>query len=150
MTAPYVPFFHVGILVRDIDQAAQDFSALLGLRFEPVRTAPVVTGEVNRFRYSLQGPPYLELVQMTGSGIWGPAVGEGLHHIAFAEPDVPGRCAAFDGPDLTSGADTVVQGEGGALRVIFTRPETLHGIRAEYLESPMVAATLERLRAFTR
>jgi hypothetical protein len=44
----------------------------------------------------------------------------------------------------------VVQGEGGAARVIFTRPETLHGIRAEYLESPMVAATLERLRAFTR
>jgi hypothetical protein len=41
-----------------------------------------------------------------------------------------------------------VQGEGG--RVIFTRPELLHGIRAEYLESAMVAATLERLRAFTR
>jgi catechol 2,3-dioxygenase-like lactoylglutathione lyase family enzyme len=146
----YVPFFHVGILVRDIDQAAQDFSALLGVQFEPVRAAPVVTGEVNRFRYSLQGPPYLELVQMTGSGIWGPAIGEGLHHIAFAEPDVPGRCAAFASPDLTSGADTVVQGEGGAARVIFTRPEMLHGIRAEYLESPMVAATLERLRAFTR
>jgi catechol 2,3-dioxygenase-like lactoylglutathione lyase family enzyme len=150
MSGGYVPFFHVGILVRDIDQAAQDFSALLGLRFEAVRAAPVVTGEVNRFCYSLQGPPYLELVQMTGSGIWGPAVGEGLHHIAFAEPDVPGRCAAFASPDLTSGADTVVQGEGGAARVIFTRPQMLHGIRAEYLESPMVAATLERLRAFTR
>jgi hypothetical protein len=65
------PFFHLGILVRDIDQAARDFSALLGLRFEPVRAAPVVTGEVMRFRYSLDGPPFLELVQMAGSGIWG-------------------------------------------------------------------------------
>jgi catechol 2,3-dioxygenase-like lactoylglutathione lyase family enzyme len=149
VSARYVPFFHVGILVRDIDQAARDFGALLGLEFEPVRTAPVVTGELNRFCYSRQGPPYLELVQMTGSGIWGPEAGEGLHHIAFDEPDVPGRCAAFAGPGL-AGADTVVQGEDGAARVVFTRPETLHGIRAEYLESPMVARTLERLRDFTR
>jgi catechol 2,3-dioxygenase-like lactoylglutathione lyase family enzyme len=144
MSAGYVPFFHVGILVRDIDQAAEDFKALLGLRFEPVRAAPMVTGEVGRFRYSLEGPPYLELVQMTGSGLLAPAHGEGLHHIAFSEPDVPGRCAAFGGE-----ADTVVQG-GGVARVIFTRPGALHGIRAEYLESPMVAATLERLHAFTR
>jgi catechol 2,3-dioxygenase-like lactoylglutathione lyase family enzyme len=145
MSAGYVPFFHVGILVRDIDQAAEDFEALLGLRFEPVRAAPMVTGEMSRFRYSLQGPPYIELVQMTGSGLLAPAHGEGLHHIAFSEPDVPGRCAAFGGE-----ADTVVQGEGGVARVIFTRPGALHGIRAEYLESPMVAATLERLSAFTR
>lgn len=93
--AGYVPFFHVGILVRDIDQAAEDFSAILGPQFEPVRAAPVVSGEMNRFCYSLQG-------------------------------------------------------EGGVARVIFTRPELLHGIRAEYLESAMAAATLERLRAFTR
>jgi catechol 2,3-dioxygenase-like lactoylglutathione lyase family enzyme len=149
VTAPYVPFFHVGVLVRDIDQAVRDFGALLGLEFEPVRSAPVVTGELNRFCYSRQGPPYLELVQMTGSGIWGPEVGEGLHHIAFAEPDVPGRCAAFTSPEL-AGTDTVVAGEDGRPRVIFTQPELLHGIRAEYLESPMVAATLERLRDFTR
>jgi catechol 2,3-dioxygenase-like lactoylglutathione lyase family enzyme len=144
MAAGYVPFFHVGILVRDIDQAAEDFEALLGLRFEPVRAAPMVSGEVSRFRYSLQGPPYIELVQMGGSSLLAPAHGEGLHHIAFSEPDVPGRCAAFGGE-----ADTVVQGEGGVARVIFTRPGALHGIRAEYLESPMVAATLERLHAFT-
>jgi len=128
MSAGYVPFFHVGILVRDIDQAAEDLEALLGLQFEPVRAAPMVSGDIGRFRYSLQGPPYLELVQ-----------------IAFSEPDVPSRCAAFGGE-----ADAVVQGEGGVARVIFTRPGALHGIRAEYLESPMVAATLERLRAFTR
>jgi hypothetical protein len=31
--------------------------------------------------------------------------------------------------------------------VIFTRPEALHGIRVEYLMSPMVTATFERLAA---
>jgi catechol 2,3-dioxygenase-like lactoylglutathione lyase family enzyme len=147
MEAEYVPFFHVGVLVRDIDQAAADFGQRLGLRFEPVRSAPLITGEIMRFRYSLPGPPYLELVQMadTSLGIWGPEQGEGLHHIAFADPDVPGTCAAFAGQ-----ADTVVGGgEGGTPRVIFTRPEALHGIRVEYLQSAMVAATFDRLRDAT-
>jgi catechol 2,3-dioxygenase-like lactoylglutathione lyase family enzyme len=144
--ADYVPFFHVGVLVRDIDQAAEDFAKTLGLRFEPVRSAPLVTGETMRFCYSLQGPPYLELVQMaaTSLGIWGPEQAEGLHHIAFADPDVPGTCAAFGGQ-----ADIVVGGEGGSARVIFTRPEALHGIRVEYLQSAMVTATFERLRDAT-
>jgi catechol 2,3-dioxygenase-like lactoylglutathione lyase family enzyme len=146
MEAEYVPFFHVGVLVRDIDQAAADFGTMLGLRFEPVRSAPLVSGETMRFCYSLQGPPYLELVQMaaTSLGIWGPEQADGLHHIAFADPDVPGTCAAFGGQ-----ADTVVGGEGGSARVIFTRPEALHGIRVEYLQSAMVAATFERLRDAT-
>ena len=147
MEAAYVPFFHVGVLVRDIDQAAEDFGQTLGLRFEPVRSAPLVTGETMRFCYSLAGPPYLELVQMadTSLGIWGPDQGEGLHHIAFADPDVPGSCAAFGGQ-----ADTVVGGgAGGSPRVIFTRPEALHGIRVEYLQSAMVTATFERLRDAT-
>jgi methylmalonyl-CoA/ethylmalonyl-CoA epimerase len=143
MNDPYVPFFHVGILVHDIDAAAGDFSRLLGLEFEPVRSAPVASGEMMRFRYSLAGPPFLELVQMmeTGIGIWGADQGEGLHHLAFGEPDLPGRCAAFEGR-----AARGVLGVGGAARVIFTRPEALHGIRLEYLESPMVAATFARLR----
>jgi catechol 2,3-dioxygenase-like lactoylglutathione lyase family enzyme len=143
----YVPFFHVGVLVKDIDQAAADFGELLGLRFEPVRSAPLVTGEPMRFCYSLPGPPFIELVQMadTSLGIWGPGQGEGLHHIAFADPDVPGTCAAFGGQ-----ADTVVGGgAGGSARVIFTHPEALHGIRVEYLQSEMVTATFERLREAT-
>ena len=146
MEAEYVPFFHVGVLVRDIDQAAADFGKMLGLRFEPVRSAPLVSGETMRFRYSLPGPPYLELVQMahTSLGIWDPEEGEGLHHIAFADSDGPGTCAAFGGQ-----ADAVVGGAGGSARVIFTRPEALHGIRVEYLQSAMVAATFERLRNAT-
>jgi len=136
MGAEYVPFFHVGILVHDIDAAVADFSALLGLEFEPVRSSPVVSGETMRYCYSLQGPPYLELVQAAGTGIWHPSQGEGLHHIAFADTDIPGRCVAFDDQ-----ADPVVPG-----KVIFTRPGALHGLRIEYLESTMVDATFERLR----
>lgn len=140
----YQPYFHVGILVRDIEAAAEDFTKLLGLEFEPTRSAPTVTGQTMQFRYSLQqGGPYLELVQMTeNDGIWGPNVGEGLHHIAFGHSDIPGRCVAFDNQ-----TDTVVAAEDGSPKVIFTRAEALHGVRVEYLESAMVAATLARLQA---
>lgn len=37
---------------------------LLGLRFEPVRSAPVASGETMRFCYSLPGPPHIELVEI--------------------------------------------------------------------------------------
>jgi catechol 2,3-dioxygenase-like lactoylglutathione lyase family enzyme len=139
----YQPFFHVGILVKDIEEAAVDFNRLLGLEFEPVRSAPIATGQLMTFQYSLQGPPFLELVQMTeNETIWGPNVGEGLHHIAFGVDDVPGQCLIFNNQ-----TDTVVAGgEDDAPRVIFTHPETLHGLRIEYLQTAMVAATFERLR----
>jgi catechol 2,3-dioxygenase-like lactoylglutathione lyase family enzyme len=144
VTDGYQPFFHVGILVRDIEAAAADFGARLGVRFEPVRSGSVVSGETCRFAYSVQGPPYIELVEMTGTGTWDPAQGEGLHHIGFADPDVPGRCAIFDGA-----ADPVIQGDGGLLRVIFTRPSALHGVRCEYLESAGVDLTHQRLRSLS-
>ena len=137
----HVPFFHVGILVRDIEQATEDFGALLGVRFEPVRTGTVVSGEKNRYCYSLDGPPLLELVEMVGDGTWSPSQGEGLHHIGYGHPDVPGQCELFGGE-----ADTLVAGDGGHPRVIFTRPAALHGVRVEYLESTMVAATMRRLQ----
>jgi catechol 2,3-dioxygenase-like lactoylglutathione lyase family enzyme len=139
--AQHAPFFHVGILVRDIDQAIDDFGRLLGVRFEPVRTGTVVSGEQNRYCYSLAGPPMLELVEMVGDGTWSPSQGEGLHHIGYGRPDVPGQCAVFGGQ-----ADTLVAAGDGQPRVIFTRPAALHGVRVEYLESTMVAATMRRLR----
>ena len=75
------PFFHVGILVRDVEAARADFTAQLGVEFEPVHSHKIATGETTRFCYSLQGPPYLELVEMTGTGSWSPEQPEGFHHI---------------------------------------------------------------------
>jgi hypothetical protein len=140
-TTVYQPYFHIGILVRDVDAAAAEVSDRLGVEFEPVRTAAVATGETMRYRMSLQGSPYVELVEMVGTGIWAPDQGEGLHHIGFADPDLPGRCDAF-----ASQVDTVVTGDGGVPRVIFTRPDALRGVRVEYLDNEMVEAIVGRLR----
>src|SRR5277367_6908800 len=112
------PFFHVGILVRDVDAARADFAARLGLEFEPVHSHQVATGETTRFCYSLAGPPYIELVEMTGTGSWSPEQPEGFHHIGVSDPSVAARCAAFGHP-----ADPIAAGDDGVPRVVLTRPE---------------------------
>jgi catechol 2,3-dioxygenase-like lactoylglutathione lyase family enzyme len=138
------PFFHVGILVRDVEAARADFSAKLGLEFEPVHSQQIATGETTRFCYSLQGPPYLELVEMTGTGNWSADQPEGFHHIGIADPSVPARCAAFGDQ-----ADLIAAGEDGAPRVALTRPEALHGVRVEYFDAGVADYFLRYLSSRT-
>jgi catechol 2,3-dioxygenase-like lactoylglutathione lyase family enzyme len=138
------PFFHVGILVRDIEAARADFTAKLGVEFEPVHGQQIATGETTRFCYSLQGPPYLELVEMTGTGSWSAGQPEGFHHIGISDPSVPARCAAFGGQ-----VDLIASAEDGAPRVVLTRPEALHGIRVEYFDAGVAAYFLQYLSSRT-
>jgi catechol 2,3-dioxygenase-like lactoylglutathione lyase family enzyme len=136
------PHFHVGILVRDVDAARADFTAKLGVEFEPVHSHPIATGETTRFCYSLQGPPYLELVEMTGTGSWSPDQPEGFHHIGVSDLSVPNRCTAFGGR-----VDVIAPGENGSPRVALTPPEALHGIRVEYFDAEVAAQFLGFLQS---
>ena len=135
------PHFHVGILVKDIEMAAADFGVLLGAEFEPVHSQQVGTGETVRLCYSLQGPPYLELMEMTGTSVWSPDQGEGLHHIGVSDPSVPGRCAAF------GEVDVITPGGGGSPLVVMTRPIALHGVRVEYLDANVAVQFLGYLQS---
>ncbi len=134
------PFFHIGILVRDVEAARADFTAKLGLEFEPVHSQQIATGETTRFCYSLQGPPYLELVEMTGTGSWSPDQPEGFHHIGVSDPSVSARCTAFGGQ-----ADLIAPGPDGAPLVALTPPEALHGVRVEYFDTNVAAQFLKYL-----
>jgi catechol 2,3-dioxygenase-like lactoylglutathione lyase family enzyme len=136
------PFFHVGILVRDIEAARADFAARLGMEFEPVHSQQIATGETTRFCYSLQGPPYIELAEMTGTGSWSPEQPEGLHHIGVGDPSIPARCAAYGNQ-----VDLIAAGDDGAPRVVLTRPEALHGVRVEYFDATTAAQFLGYLRS---
>jgi catechol 2,3-dioxygenase-like lactoylglutathione lyase family enzyme len=135
------PYFHVGILVRDVEAARADFTAKLGVEFEPVHSQKIATGETTRFCYSLAGPPYLELVEMTGTGSWSPEQPEGFHHIGVSDPSVAARCAVFGGR-----ADVIAPGDDGSPRVALTRPEALHGVRVEYFDATVAAQFLGYLR----
>ena len=124
------PFFHVGILVRDVEAARADFTAKLGLEFEPVHSQRIATGETTRFCYSLPGPPYLELVEMTGTGSWSPDQPEGFHHLGSSDPGVPARCTAFG-----AGVELIAPADDGSPLVALTPAEALHGVRVEYFDA---------------
>jgi catechol 2,3-dioxygenase-like lactoylglutathione lyase family enzyme len=139
-----VPYFHVGILVRDVQAARADFTAKLGVEFEPVHSQPIATGETTRFCYSMQGPPYLELVEMTGTGSWSPEQPEGFHHIGVSDSSVAARCTAFGNQ-----VDLIAPGDDGSPRVVLTRPEALHGVRLEYFDAAIATRFLGYLRSRT-
>ena len=139
------PFFHVGILVRDVEAARADFAARLGMEFEPVHSQKIATGETTRFCYSLQGPPYIELVEMTGTGSWSPEQPEGFHHIGVCDPSVPARCTAFG-----NRVQVIAPGDDGSPRVLLTPPEALHGVRVEYFDAAVGTQLLTYLRGERR
>ena len=138
----YEPYFHIGILVKDVEAARADFTARLGVEFEPVHSQQLATGETTRFCYSLQGPPYLELVEMTGTGSWSPEQPEGFHHIGLSDPDVPARCAAFG-----RGLELIAPAPDGSALVALTPPEALHGVRVEYFDANIAAGFLGYLQS---
>ena len=73
--------YHVGVLVTDLDAAMAQFAEVLGVTFGEPRTvaAVVVEGGTTTERplhvvYSIEGPPFLELIEAQEGGVWGGAV----------------------------------------------------------------------------
>lgn len=85
--------FHTGLVVEDLDAAMAGFTASLGLTWKggwPATHKMVFDGvecEVElRIAFSLQGPPYVELIQAKEGTIWSPDVC-GLHHLCYWSPE---------------------------------------------------------------
>jgi len=91
----FAPYFHIGILVADLEVAVDRFSSAMGLSFRPVRTTSVDHIEdpedhpgAHRGTYAYEGPPYIELLEATGdSRLWSADQGEGMHHIGLWAPE---------------------------------------------------------------
>jgi hypothetical protein len=86
--------YHIGITVPDLNAAMEQYAAGFGFDWATVheRTPTVVVdGQARQAQinvsYSLQGPPYLELIEERGEPIWG-ADGFGLTHVGFWAEDV--------------------------------------------------------------
>jgi len=86
------PFYHVGLIVPELGQAQRDLTSTLGLSWasQQRREIPVlVNGEtVQRdisFVYSIEGPPYIELIG-ANEPPWNAR--DGLHHVGIWSEDV--------------------------------------------------------------
>ena len=62
-------YFHVGLVVADIEAAMAQLGPALGLTFNEPHTS-VYGGETIHVAYARQGPPYYELVEGSPGGRW--------------------------------------------------------------------------------
>ncbi|MEO8692759.1 MAG: VOC family protein [Acidimicrobiales bacterium] len=146
-----MPAYHVGILVRDIAAARRRFGAALGITFGEVepRVLNFTNGESDSVRlcYSVEGPPYLELIEAKGAGVFGLQHPEGVHHIGAWVTDGPSQCAALQAYGV--GVDRQLQSVDGPYGhsenfMWFNNPADLHGVRFEFVDDSVRAALEER------
>jgi Glyoxalase/Bleomycin resistance protein/Dioxygenase superfamily len=81
--------YHIGLTVPDLGAAMAQYSATFGFTWASIHESTpevIVDGERRQAEiavtYSMQGPPYLELVQERRGSIWG-ADGLALTHVGF-------------------------------------------------------------------
>lgn len=126
---------HVGIAVRDLDQAIQLYEQRLGLRVtdrqrleaEGIEVAMIPIGES---RIELISPldPESKVEKFLRER------GEAVHHVAYATDDVASslRRAATDGAELL---DVTARPGAHGTRIGFVHPKSLCGVLTEFVQS---------------
>jgi len=127
---------HVALAVHDLDAALDRFLRLYGvgpagrevIEEQGVEEAMVLVGGS---RVQLLAP----LDPDTPVGRFLARRGEGLHHVAFAVPDIDAALAHLEdeGAELI---DRVARRGGGGSRVAFVHPRTFGGTLTELVEIP--------------
>jgi len=131
-------FFHTGIVVPDLEKAVSFYADLLGVGFtEPGTFSIPRLEDPDPHSFELTAvlsrtePPYLELIQASGTGIISPEkCGEIFYH-GYFENDMNSRLETLlnDGP----GVDAVFRmEEGGTPFAMITAPDQ-YGARIEYV-----------------
>lgn len=138
--ADNAPFFHIGILVNDLGEAMERFGDIFKVTWADPAVAEARFWEEGKgYRaltldvvYSQQGPPYLELLQAQGDGLYGDHHGEGLHHIGVWAADCEGRSAELEAQGMSPVA-TQFTPEGNII-VSYFNPADLHGVVFEIVD----------------
>jgi Glyoxalase/Bleomycin resistance protein/Dioxygenase superfamily len=146
MTASLVE--HIGILVPNLEDAIERWSAATGYTFSPIaryrtdnyadHTGPEHFHDA-RISFSKEGPPRIELMEVTGEGTHGPTE-LGIHHLGFTgTPDCLGRKAELAA--LGIGDNGTAYTDDGQILLWFTEKAALDGIRLEFV-SPLPGPTV--------
>jgi hypothetical protein len=98
--------YHVGVVVPDVHAAMEQYAQALGFTFSAVGDTTLdvlVDGQPRRARiaatYSLEGPPYLELVEELSGGVWA-AGALGLQHVGLWTDDLEGSVRRLEDAGL--------------------------------------------------
>jgi LAO/AO transport system kinase len=127
---------HIGIAVRSIAQASRFYQEVLGLSVGPEEHLPEDGVTV---AFVPVGDTRIELLEPLTPG--GPVArflerhGEGIHHIAFAVPDIAGAIDAARNAGYASVDETPRRGAHGS-KIAFLHPSGTHGVLIELVELP--------------
>lgn len=125
---------HLGIAVRDLEEAVARYSALLGR--SPERVEEVSSQKVRVAMFAVGGSS-IELLQATSPD--SPIAkfiekrGEGMHHVCCSVPDLEAalHLLATEGMEVLPGAGCT---GAEASRIAFLHPKSLHGVLVELVE----------------
>ncbi|NET34248.1 MAG: VOC family protein [Cyanothece sp. SIO1E1] len=138
MNQPLSTYFHVGIIVKDLEQGMRDYSQLMGLTwttpniFEiPILEDPKPHAHELLAVFSREGPPYYELIQASGAGIFSVKYCDCIHYVGIYDADIPARIAAFR--TANHSIDATLKNSAGEPFGLVTAPGSL-GIRLEYVD----------------
>lgn len=124
---------HIGIAVRDIEQALQVYQVALGL---PVQDVVDVPDQQVRVAFLPLGESNIELVQPStddsGTARFIEKRGEGIHHICVQVDDIEAALAQL----RANGVPLIDQEPraGAHGRVAFVHPKGTHGVLLELVE----------------
>jgi catechol 2,3-dioxygenase-like lactoylglutathione lyase family enzyme len=133
-------FFHVGIVVDDIEKAIARYSTVFGISFSEPETAVIpymadpepVDGPVEQIvAFAHTAPPFYQLIQARPSGIFSSANADRVLYYGYWEPDMVGRIARLDHLGLRIDARMAASADAVPYAVI-TAPDVL-GMRVQYV-----------------
>jgi Glyoxalase/Bleomycin resistance protein/Dioxygenase superfamily len=138
MQRPVKPYFHVGVVVPNLERAMEELGTVLGATWTEIAERPLGEWTV-RVAFATDGPPFIELVEGPPGSPWEAAGGARLHHLAWWIDDLArererlassGFAPEFDGRSI------------GALFDYYAAPES--GLRIELVDGSIRKGFYER------
>ena len=125
---------HIGIAVKNLDEAVPFFKDRLGLELKEIKELPDRGLKIAMFQV---GEVLVELLAPLGEksqvGKFLEKKGEGLHHVAITTPDIKGQIDDLDKHGVRMATPEPSKGAEG-FPVAFLHPKSAHGVLLELIE----------------
>ncbi|WP_410657260.1 VOC family protein [Amycolatopsis sp. lyj-112] len=80
-------FYHLCFVVQDIERATGDLTRTLGVQWSPIRAGRLGAWEY-RIVFSVEGPPFFEVIQGDPGSPWDATEGSRFDHIGYWSGDI--------------------------------------------------------------
>jgi hypothetical protein len=125
------PPFQVGVIVESVEDAMDELSRVLGATWGQVGSV-TLQGFPIRVVFSVEGPPFIELIEGPAGSPWDSTLGSRLDHIGFWVNDLDAAVEAAQREGLEISADGRPEGVG----YVYLASKA-SGMRIEYLSADL-------------